>query len=70
MPPARRESRLEVGGLSHTARVFAEHPLLLELKRLETLEEVAQKVGAVELRVGGDALATVLGDALGKPRAT
>jgi len=37
---------------------------------LETLEEVAQKVGTVELRVGGDALATVLGDALGKPRAT
>ena len=36
---------------------------------LETLEEVAQKVGTVELRVGGDALATVLGDALGTPRA-
>jgi regulator of protease activity HflC (stomatin/prohibitin superfamily) len=48
---------------ANTARAYAEHPLLLELKRLETLKDVAAKVGTVKLVVGGDgALTTLLGD--------
>ena len=62
----RREEAAATRVMANTARVYAEHPLLLELKRLETLEDVAQKVGTVELRVGGDGLAAMLGDAFGK----
>ena len=60
----RREEAAATRSMANTARVYADHPLLLELKRLETLEGVAGKVGTVELRVGGDGLASVLGEAL------
>lgn len=50
----RREEAAATRSMANTARAYAEHPLLLELKRLETLKEVASKVGNVKLVVGGD----------------
>ena len=43
----------------------AEQALLLELKRLETLKEIAGKVGAIKLVMGAEGVQRLLGD--GKP---
>ena len=51
--------------MANTARAFAEQPLLLELKRLETLKEIAGKVGAIKLVMGAEGVQRLLGD--GKP---
>ena len=61
----RREEAAATRSMANTARVFAEQPLLLELKRLETLKEVAGKVGAIKLVMGADGVQRLLGD--GKP---
>ncbi|MEZ4404150.1 MAG: slipin family protein [Kofleriaceae bacterium] len=58
----RREEAAATRTLANTARVFAEHPLLLELKRLETVKEVAGKVGTIKLVVGADGTLGLLGD--------
>ena len=59
----RREEAAATRSMANTARAYAEHPLLLELKRLETLKDVATKVGSVKLVVGGDgAIGALLGD--------
>jgi malate/lactate dehydrogenase len=50
----RREEAAATRSMANTARAFAEQPLLLELKRLETLKEIAGKVGAIKLVMGAD----------------
>ena len=61
----RREEAAATRSMANTARAFAEQPLLLELKRLETLKEVAGKVGAIKLVMGADGVQRLFGD--GKP---
>ncbi|MBK9036215.1 MAG: slipin family protein [Myxococcales bacterium] len=58
----RREEAAATRSMANTARVFAEQPLLLELKRLETLKEVAGKVGAIKLVMGAEGVTGLLGD--------
>ncbi len=65
----RREEAAATRSMANTARTYADHPLLLELKRLETVKDIAGKVGSVKLVVGGDGLGGLLGDALGGKRA-
>lgn len=61
----RREEAAATRSMANTARAYAEHPLLLDLKRLETMKDIAAKVGGIKLVVGGDAVGA-LGDVLGK----
>ncbi len=56
----RREEAQAMRSMANTARTIADHPLLLELKRLETLEKVAAHVDEVRLVVGQDGLAAFL----------
>jgi regulator of protease activity HflC (stomatin/prohibitin superfamily) len=62
----RREEAAAMRSMANTARVMAEHPLLLELKRLETLEAAAAQIDELKLVVGGDSLMKVLGAGNGK----
>jgi len=56
----RREEASAMRSMANVARTIAENPLLLELKRLETLEKVAANVDEVRLVVGKDGLAALL----------
>ncbi|MCA9679107.1 MAG: slipin family protein [Kofleriaceae bacterium] len=58
----RREEASAMRSMANTARVIADHPLLLDLKRLETLEKVAEHVDEVRLVVGKDGWAGLLAD--------
>ena len=56
----RREEAHAIRSMANTARTIADHPLLLRLKGLETLEKVAAHVDEVRLVVGQDGLAAFL----------
>lgn len=56
----RREEASAMRSMANVARTIAENPLLLELKRLETLERVAANVDEVRLVVGKEGLAGLL----------
>jgi regulator of protease activity HflC (stomatin/prohibitin superfamily) len=56
----RREEAAAMRSMANTARVIAEHPLLLELKRLEALEHAAAQVDELKLVVGGEGLMKAL----------
>ena len=56
----RREEAAATRSMANTARTYADHPLLLELKRLEALESAAAQVDRLELVVGADALAKLV----------
>jgi len=61
----RREEAAAMRSMANTAKVIAETPLLLELKRLEALENAAAQVDELRLVVGTDGLARAFGDVLG-----
>lgn len=70
----RREEAAATRSMANTARAFAESPLLLELKRLESLEKMAKSVNEVRIIVNGDGIKQLLGGkllegALGSERA-
>ncbi|MCK6552394.1 slipin family protein, partial [Myxococcota bacterium] len=65
----RREEASAMRSMANTARTIAEHPLLLELKRLEALEHAASEVDELKLVVGGDGLMKLLGASSDKPSA-
>jgi regulator of protease activity HflC (stomatin/prohibitin superfamily) len=50
----RREETAATRSLANTARVIAEHPVLLRLKELEALKEIAERIDEVRLVVGSD----------------
>jgi regulator of protease activity HflC (stomatin/prohibitin superfamily) len=52
----RREETAATRSLANTAKLMAEQPLLLRLKELDSLKEMAAKVQEVRLVVGADAL--------------
>ena len=67
----RREETAATRSLANTARVMAENPVLLRLKELETMKEIAGNIDEVRLVVGADGLdklltAQLLGGSKGK----
>ncbi len=52
----RREETAATRSLLNTARLMAEHPLLVRMKELETLEKVSEKVEKIHLYGGFDAV--------------
>jgi regulator of protease activity HflC (stomatin/prohibitin superfamily) len=53
---ARREETAATRSLLNTARLMAEHPLLVRMKELETLEKIASKVEKIHVYSGTDGL--------------
>ena len=67
----RREETAATRSLANTARVMAENPVLLRLKELETMKEIAGNIDEVRLVVGSDGIdklltAQLLGGSKGK----
>jgi regulator of protease activity HflC (stomatin/prohibitin superfamily) len=56
----RREETAATRSLANTARVMADHPVLLRLKELESLKEMAERIQEVRLVVGSDGLEKLL----------
>jgi hypothetical protein len=52
----RREETAATRSLANTAKLMAEQPLLLRLKELDSLKEMAAKVHEVRLVVGANAM--------------
>ena len=64
----RREETAATRSLANTAKVMAQNPVLLRLKELESLKEIAGQIGEVRVVVGSDgleklAVAVLLGSA-------
>jgi regulator of protease activity HflC (stomatin/prohibitin superfamily) len=56
----RREETAATRSLANTAHVMAEQPVLLRLKELESLKEIASRIQEVRVVVGADGLKTLL----------
>jgi regulator of protease activity HflC (stomatin/prohibitin superfamily) len=56
----RREETAATRSLANTARVMAEQPVLLRLKELESMKEIASRIHEVRVVVGADGLKTLL----------
>jgi hypothetical protein len=56
----RREETAAMRSLANTARVMAESPMLLRLKELESLKEIAGRIHEVRVVVGADGMKTLL----------
>jgi regulator of protease activity HflC (stomatin/prohibitin superfamily) len=56
----RREETAATRSLANTARVMADHPVLLRLKELEAMKEIAERIHEVRLVVGSDGLDKLL----------
>jgi regulator of protease activity HflC (stomatin/prohibitin superfamily) len=56
----RREETAAMRSLANTARVMAESPVLLRLKELESLKEIAGRIHEVRVVVGADGMKTLL----------
>jgi hypothetical protein len=62
----RREDAAATRNMAQTAKVIAENPVLMRLKELETMKEIAEKIDELKLVVGADALHKLLPQADGK----
>lgn len=56
----RREETAATRSLANTARVMADQPVLLRLKELDAMKEIASQIGEVRIVVGADGLKTLL----------
>ena len=56
----RREDAAATRNMAQTAKVIADNPVLMRLKELETLRDVAEKIDEVKLVLGGDNLVKLL----------
>jgi regulator of protease activity HflC (stomatin/prohibitin superfamily) len=72
----RREETAATRSLANTAKVIAENPVLLRLKELEALKDIAEHIDEVRLVVGSDGLEKLIpaqllgsGSGSGTPRA-
>jgi regulator of protease activity HflC (stomatin/prohibitin superfamily) len=52
----RREETAATRSLANTAKVIADNPVLMRLKELESIKEIASQIGEVRLVVGSDGL--------------
>ena len=60
----RREETAATRSLANTAKVMASNPMLLRLKELDTLKEIAERIDEVRLVVGSDGLGELLSQKL------
>jgi len=56
----RREETAAVRALANNARVMADHPIMLRLKELEAMKDMAASIDEVRVVVGADGLAKLL----------
>jgi hypothetical protein len=56
----RREETAATRSLANTAKVMADHPVLLRLKELESFKDIAAHIHEVRVVVGADGLAALL----------
>lgn len=56
----RREETAATRSLANTARVMADQPVLLRLKELDAMKEIAERINEVRLVVGSDGLEKLL----------
>jgi regulator of protease activity HflC (stomatin/prohibitin superfamily) len=56
----RREETAAVRSLANSARVMADHPIMMRLKELETMKEMAASIDEVRVLVGSDGLDKLL----------
>jgi regulator of protease activity HflC (stomatin/prohibitin superfamily) len=56
----RREDAAATRNMAQTAKVIADNPVLMRLKELETVRDVADKIDEVKLVLGGDQLVKLL----------
>lgn len=62
----RREDAAATRNMAQTAKVIAENPVLMRLKELETMKDIAEKIDEIKLVMGADGLAKILPLANGK----
>jgi hypothetical protein len=66
----RREETAATRSLANTARVLANNPVLLRLKELEHVKEIAERIGQVNLLVSSKEIGTLMGlPGFGQPMA-
>jgi hypothetical protein len=66
----RREETAATRSLVNTARLMADQPILLRLKELEAMKEIAGQIDEVRVVVGADGFNALLpAEILGKARA-
>jgi len=58
----RREDAAATRNMAQTAKVIAENPVLMRLKELETMRDIAEKIDEIKLVVGADGLKNLLLD--------
>jgi regulator of protease activity HflC (stomatin/prohibitin superfamily) len=56
----RREDAAATRNMAQTAKVIAENPVLMRLKELETMKDIAEKIDEIKLVMGTDGLAKIL----------
>lgn len=56
----RREDAAATRNMAQTAKVIAENPVLMRLKELETMKDIAEKIDEIKLVMGTDGLAKFL----------
>ncbi len=64
----RREETAATRSLANTARVMADQPVLLRLKELDAMKDIASQIGEVRIVVGADGLKSLLPADLLGPR--
>jgi regulator of protease activity HflC (stomatin/prohibitin superfamily) len=62
----RREDAAATRNMANTAKVIAENPVLMRLKELETMKDIAEKIDEFKLVLGADGLKGLLPYANGK----
>jgi regulator of protease activity HflC (stomatin/prohibitin superfamily) len=62
----RREDAAATRNMANTAKVIAENPVLMRLKELETMKDIAEKIDEIKLVLGLDGMKAFLPLASGK----
>ena len=62
----RREDAAATRNMANTAKVIAENPVLMRLKELETMKEIAEKIDEIKLVMGAEGLKHLMPYANGK----
>src|SRR6185295_6637095 len=52
----RRDDAAATRNMANTAKVIAENPVLMRLKELETMKEIAEKIDEIKLVMGAEGL--------------
>jgi regulator of protease activity HflC (stomatin/prohibitin superfamily) len=60
----RREETAATRSLANTARVMADHPILLRLKELEAMKDIAERIDKLRIVVGTESLSKILPESL------